>query len=91
MLSYIPIIEMERMIPSIKYSKQFLSYWAMWESTRYCILSRLRTPFGGPEHVSLYWNEGIYIQIDLIHVKKTLAAFERMLSTMVSVDMSQLR
>ncbi|KAI7882592.1 hypothetical protein K492DRAFT_235954 [Lichtheimia hyalospora FSU 10163] len=63
--------QMERMVPSINYSKQFLSYWAMWESTRYCILSRLRTPFGGPEH--------------------TFAAFERMLSTMVSVDMSQLR
>ncbi|CEG68582.1 hypothetical protein RMATCC62417_04816 [Rhizopus microsporus] len=26
-----------------------LYYWAMWESARYCILSRLRTPFGNPQ------------------------------------------
>lgn len=56
-------IEMERMIPSINDSKQFLSYWAMWESTRYCILSRLRTPFGGPEHVGYCWGGYIYIYI----------------------------
>lgn len=28
-----------------------LYYWAMWESARYCILSRLRTPFGNPQQV----------------------------------------
>ncbi|KAJ3170439.1 Serine/threonine-protein kinase smg1 [Geranomyces variabilis] len=26
----------------------FLEYWALWESARYCILSRLRTPLGAP-------------------------------------------
>ncbi|KAJ3131917.1 Serine/threonine-protein kinase smg1 [Geranomyces variabilis] len=25
-----------------------LEYWALWESARYCILSRLRTPLGAP-------------------------------------------
>ncbi|KAG9306966.1 hypothetical protein G9A89_000880, partial [Geosiphon pyriformis] len=29
-------------------SKNLLHFWALWETTRYCILSRLRTPFGGP-------------------------------------------
>jgi Serine/threonine-protein kinase smg-1 len=28
-----------------------LKYWALWESARYCILARLRTPFGGPQQV----------------------------------------
>ncbi|KAG0346961.1 hypothetical protein BG004_000424 [Podila humilis] len=26
-----------------------LSYWSQWEAARYCMLSRLRTPFGGPQ------------------------------------------
>ncbi|ORX56229.1 hypothetical protein DM01DRAFT_1406563 [Hesseltinella vesiculosa] len=30
-------------------STSLLTYWTMWECSRYCILSRLRTPFGGPQ------------------------------------------
>lgn len=26
-----------------------LTYWSQWEAARYCMLSRLRTPFGGPQ------------------------------------------
>ncbi|KAJ3046510.1 Serine/threonine-protein kinase smg1, partial [Quaeritorhiza haematococci] len=26
-----------------------MMFWALWETTRYCVLSRLRTPFGGPQ------------------------------------------
>ncbi|KAI8090817.1 hypothetical protein BDF21DRAFT_412239 [Thamnidium elegans] len=33
----------------INNSEPLLCYWAMWESARYCMLSRLRTPFGGPQ------------------------------------------
>ncbi|KAI9470908.1 MAG: hypothetical protein EXX96DRAFT_603026 [Benjaminiella poitrasii] len=33
----------------INNSEYLLSYWAMWESARYCVLSRLRTPFGSPQ------------------------------------------
>lgn len=36
----------------INTNQALLYYWAMWESARYCILSRLRTPFGGPQQVS---------------------------------------
>ncbi|KAI9017989.1 hypothetical protein CLU79DRAFT_837480 [Phycomyces nitens] len=36
-------------INHINNSGSLLFYWAMWESARYCILSRLRTPFGGPQ------------------------------------------
>ncbi|CAO3682136.1 unnamed protein product [Rhizopus stolonifer] len=30
-------------------SQTLTSYWSTWESARYCILSRLRTPFGNPQ------------------------------------------
>ncbi|KAI9306755.1 hypothetical protein BJ944DRAFT_41558 [Cunninghamella echinulata] len=30
-------------------STSLLYYWSIWEISRYCILSRLRTPFGGPQ------------------------------------------
>ncbi|KAI8979953.1 hypothetical protein BDB01DRAFT_798216 [Pilobolus umbonatus] len=33
----------------INNNEPLLSYWTMWESARYCMLSRLRTPFGGPQ------------------------------------------
>lgn len=36
-------------IDVINNNQALLYYWAMWESARYCILSRLRTPFGGPQ------------------------------------------
>lgn len=39
-------------IDLIDNSEPILCYWAMWESARYCMLSRLRTPFGGPQQVS---------------------------------------
>ncbi|KAL2920081.1 hypothetical protein HK105_200147 [Polyrhizophydium stewartii] len=28
--------------------KETLMFWALWETARFCVLSRLRTPFGGP-------------------------------------------
>ncbi|CAG8752015.1 5467_t:CDS:2, partial [Racocetra fulgida] len=30
-------------------SNDLLTFWTLWEVTRYCVLSRLRTPFGGPK------------------------------------------
>ncbi|KAG0341867.1 Serine/threonine-protein kinase smg1 [Podila horticola] len=30
-------------------SLTMLTYWSQWEAARYCMLSRLRTPFGGPQ------------------------------------------
>jgi hypothetical protein len=36
-------------LPDLADSSDVLpSFWAMWECARYCILHRLRTPFGGP-------------------------------------------
>ncbi|KAF9954078.1 Serine/threonine-protein kinase smg1, partial [Modicella reniformis] len=32
-----------------QHSLKLLSYWSLWETARYCVLSRLRTPFGGPQ------------------------------------------
>jgi hypothetical protein len=32
-----------------QHSQNLLRYWALWETARYCVLSRLRTPFGGPQ------------------------------------------
>ncbi|KAG0055166.1 Serine/threonine-protein kinase smg1 [Gryganskiella cystojenkinii] len=32
-----------------QHSHNLLRYWALWETARYCVLSRLRTPFGGPQ------------------------------------------
>ncbi|KAH6585817.1 hypothetical protein BASA50_000978 [Batrachochytrium salamandrivorans] len=29
-------------------SQESLIFWALWESARFCVLSRLRTPLGGP-------------------------------------------
>lgn len=33
-------------------SNDLLTFWTVWEVSRYCMLSRLRTPFGGPKQVS---------------------------------------
>ncbi|KAG0313205.1 Serine/threonine-protein kinase smg1, partial [Dissophora globulifera] len=32
-----------------QHSYKLLTYWSLWEAARYCVLSRLRTPFGGPQ------------------------------------------
>ncbi|KAI7828584.1 hypothetical protein BC939DRAFT_443330 [Gamsiella multidivaricata] len=32
-----------------QHSFNLLRYWSLWETARYCVLSRLRTPFGGPQ------------------------------------------
>ena len=42
-------MELGSIVDLINNSEPLLCYWAMWESARYCMLSRLRTPFGGPQ------------------------------------------
>ncbi|KAI8353363.1 hypothetical protein BD560DRAFT_357697 [Blakeslea trispora] len=42
-------IKVDNIMDCINNSKPLLHYWVVWESARYCILSRLRTPFGGPQ------------------------------------------
>ncbi|GBC43817.2 serine/threonine-protein kinase SMG1 isoform X3 [Rhizophagus irregularis DAOM 181602=DAOM 197198] len=34
---------------AIANSNDLLTFWSLWEVARYCVLSRLRTPFGGPK------------------------------------------
>ncbi|CAG8478500.1 7348_t:CDS:10 [Funneliformis caledonium] len=34
---------------TIANSNDLLTFWSLWEVVRYCVLSRLRTPFGGPK------------------------------------------
>ncbi|CAH1764116.1 6132_t:CDS:10 [Entrophospora sp. SA101] len=34
---------------AIANSNELLTFWILWEVSRYCVLSRLRTPFGGPK------------------------------------------
>ncbi|KAF9910745.1 hypothetical protein BX616_010795, partial [Lobosporangium transversale] len=36
-------------VETFQHSLSLLKYWSMWETARYCVLSRLRTPFGGPQ------------------------------------------
>ncbi|KAF9188804.1 Serine/threonine-protein kinase smg1 [Haplosporangium sp. Z 767] len=36
-------------VETFQHSTNLLMYWALWETARYCVLSRLRTPFGGPQ------------------------------------------
>ncbi|KAG0265366.1 hypothetical protein BG011_004911, partial [Mortierella polycephala] len=36
-------------VETFQHSTNLLVYWALWETARYCVLSRLRTPFGGPQ------------------------------------------
>ncbi|KAI8975372.1 hypothetical protein BDF20DRAFT_836780 [Mycotypha africana] len=45
----ITVADQYTMANAINNNEQLLTYWALWESARYCILSRLRTPFGGPQ------------------------------------------
>jgi hypothetical protein len=45
-------MELGGIVDLINNSEPLLCYWAMWESARYCMLSRLRTPFGGPQQVN---------------------------------------
>lgn len=49
----IPINGLKNLIDD---SQTLTSYWSTWESARYCILSRLRTPFGNPQQVCLQNN-----------------------------------
>lgn len=46
-------MELGGIVDVINNSETLLCYWAMWESARYCMLSRLRTPFGGPQQVRI--------------------------------------
>ncbi|KAF9920880.1 Serine/threonine-protein kinase smg1 [Linnemannia zychae] len=36
-------------INMFQHSGHLLMYWSLWEVARYCVLSRLRTPYGGPQ------------------------------------------
>ncbi|KAG0277332.1 Serine/threonine-protein kinase smg1 [Linnemannia exigua] len=36
-------------IYTFQHSGHLLMYWSLWEAARYCVLSRLRTPYGGPQ------------------------------------------
>ncbi|KAI8575271.1 hypothetical protein K450DRAFT_262519 [Umbelopsis ramanniana AG] len=36
-------------ISSLDKNTDMLLYWVIWEATRYCMLSRMRTPCGGPQ------------------------------------------
>ncbi|KAF9908194.1 Serine/threonine-protein kinase smg1 [Linnemannia zychae] len=36
-------------INTFQHSGHLLMYWSLWEAARYCVLSRLRTPYGGPQ------------------------------------------
>ncbi|KAI8877781.1 hypothetical protein K501DRAFT_229661 [Backusella circina FSU 941] len=42
-------INVATIVDLINNNEPLLCYWALWESARYCMLSRLRTPFGGPQ------------------------------------------
>ena len=45
-------IEDARIARYVNNSREFLKYWVIWEASRYCMLSRLRTPLGGPQQVN---------------------------------------
>ncbi|KAG0298308.1 Serine/threonine-protein kinase smg1 [Linnemannia gamsii] len=36
-------------INTFPHSGHLLMYWSLWEAARYCVLSRLRTPYGSPQ------------------------------------------
>ena len=36
-------------VNTFQHSGHLLMYWSLWEVARYCVLSRLRTPYGGPQ------------------------------------------
>ncbi|KAG0072080.1 Serine/threonine-protein kinase smg1 [Linnemannia elongata] len=36
-------------VNTFQHSGHLLMYWSLWEAARYCVLSRLRTPYGGPQ------------------------------------------
>ncbi|KAJ1554956.1 Serine/threonine-protein kinase smg1, partial [Nowakowskiella sp. JEL0078] len=40
--------ENKRFADAADISGDLLTYWSLWESARYCILTRMRTQFGGP-------------------------------------------
>lgn len=42
-------INVATIVDLINNNEPLLYYWALWESARYCMLSRLRTPFGNPQ------------------------------------------
>ncbi|KAG0320022.1 Serine/threonine-protein kinase smg1 [Linnemannia gamsii] len=36
-------------VNTFQHSAHLLMYWSLWEAARYCVLSRLRTPYGSPQ------------------------------------------
>ncbi|KAI8622690.1 hypothetical protein BC830DRAFT_272313 [Chytriomyces sp. MP71] len=40
-------------------SEDLLVFWALWECARFCVLSRLRTPFGNPEQTFGAFEDGL--------------------------------
>ncbi|CAO3636665.1 unnamed protein product [Cunninghamella blakesleeana] len=49
-------------------SISLLYYWSIWEISRYCILSRLRTPFGGPQQTFAAFEKTLH---SFLNVKNT--------------------
>ena len=39
----------EKRRPKLFCSDEWLDFWIVWEASRYCLLSRMRTPIGAPE------------------------------------------
>lgn len=54
-----------------QHSFNLLTYWSLWETARYCVLSRLRTPFGGPQQTLDVLEKHLNSLLQAIHKDET--------------------
>ncbi|KAI8065122.1 hypothetical protein BC940DRAFT_87789 [Gongronella butleri] len=66
----------QQMAAWINDSSSLLMYWTMWEASRYCILSRLRTPFGNPQQTFAALEKQLH---ELVKEKRADSALENLL------------
>eukprot|EP00842_Homolaphlyctis_polyrhiza_P006613 jgi/Hompol1/6953/HPOL_002394-RA len=63
-LRSMPVPPSDSVLAAAALNQETLMFWALWETARFCVLSRLRTPLGGPlqtleavEHALQYYLE----------------------------------
>lgn len=80
----------EGQVSVLNQNEDLLLYWVIWEAARYCMLSRMRTPCGGPQQVPVKYRLMIATSFPLLTLdKQTFSALERTLDKLLTRSLAQ--
>ncbi|KAJ3096437.1 Serine/threonine-protein kinase smg1 [Phlyctochytrium planicorne] len=72
-------------------SEELLTFWKLWEAARFCILSRLRTPFGGPVQLFDTIENALASLLQQVQVSSPAALKFTLRNLLVFIDMLELQ